>query len=76
MALFGRRRRKSLTDLLDQRAQLIAELEAVDADAAWTAASDDKVELAESARLRRQADALRRSLATLDADIAAARAES
>ena len=75
MPLFGRggrRSRKTFAELVEERAQLVAELEAIDADAAWTAASDDRVELAESSRLRRQADALRRSIADLDRRIAEA----
>jgi hypothetical protein len=72
MGLF-RRRRTDLASLLDKRAQLIAELEAVDADAAWTSVSDDAAELAEARSLRRQADALRRALAELDDRIAAER---
>ncbi|HEX2289926.1 MAG TPA: hypothetical protein VHH53_06975 [Pseudonocardiaceae bacterium] len=51
---------------------LLAEIEAVDADAAWTSVSDDPAELAESQSLRRQADALRRALADLDRQIASA----
>ena len=72
MGLF-RRRPADLGALLERRAQLVAELEAVDADAAWTAVSDDPGELAESAGLRRQTDGLRRALADLDRRIAAAR---
>jgi hypothetical protein len=71
MGLF-RRRPPDLAKLLDKRAQLAAELEAVDEDAAWTSVSDDAAELAESASLRRQTDALRRALADLDRQIAAA----
>jgi transcription elongation GreA/GreB family factor len=66
MALF-RRKQPTAAELLEQRAQLVAELEAIDADAAWAAASDDRAELADAAQLRRQADALRRSIADLDA---------
>ncbi len=72
MGLF-RRRPPDLAALLERRAQLVAELEAVDEDAAWTAVSDDPAELAESASLRRQTDALRRALADLDRRIADAR---
>jgi transcription elongation GreA/GreB family factor len=67
MPLFGRGRRgKTFAELVEERAQLVAELEAIDADVAWTAASDDRMELAESSSLRKQADALRRSIAELD----------
>lgn len=72
MGLF-RRRRPNLADLLERRAQLAAEIEAVEADAAWTAVSDDAAELAEARSLRRQTDALRRALADLDHQIASAR---
>lgn len=72
MGLF-RRRPPDLARLMERRAQLVAELEAVDADAAWTAASEDREELAESRSLRRQTDALKRALADLDRQIAAAR---
>jgi len=72
MGLF-RRRRPDLAALLERRAQLEAELEAVDADAAWTSVSDDPGELADARSLRRQADALRRALAELDGRIAAER---
>ena len=72
MGLF-RRRPPDLTRLLERRAQLVAELEAVDADAAWTSVSDDLEELAEGRSLRRQTDALRRALADLDRQIATAR---
>lgn len=72
MGLF-RRRPPDLASLLERRAQLAAELEAVDADAAWTALSDDRTELAESAALRRQTEALRRALDDLDRRIAAER---
>ena len=71
MGLF-RRRRPDLATLLERRAQLLAEIEAVDADAAWTAVSDDPEELADSRSLRLQTDALRRALVDLDAQIAAA----
>jgi hypothetical protein len=71
MGLF-RRRPPNLTRLMERRAQLVAELEAVDADAAWTAVSDEAEELAESRSLRRQAVALRRALADLDRQIDAA----
>ena len=71
MGLF-RRRLPNLAMLMERRAQLMAELEAVDADAAWTAVSDEAEELAESRSLRRQADALRRALADLDRQIDAA----
>jgi len=70
---FFRRRPPDLTTLLERRAQLLAEIEAVDADAAWTSVSDDALELAESQSLRRQTDALRRALADLDRQIADAR---
>ena len=72
MGLF-RRRPADLTKLMERRAQLVAELEAVDADAAWTSVSDDPEELAEGRSLRRQTDALRRALADLDRQIATAR---
>jgi hypothetical protein len=72
MGLF-RRRPPDLATLMERRAQLVAEIEAVDADAAWTSVSDDAAELAESRSLRRQTDALRRALADLDRQIAAAR---
>lgn len=65
MPLF-RRRRKTFAELVEERAQLVAELQAIDEDVAWTAASDDRIELAESSSLRKQADALRRSIADLD----------
>jgi hypothetical protein len=71
MGLF-RRRPPNLSTLMERRAQLMAELEAVDADAAWTAVSDEAEELAESRSLRRQADALRRALADLERQIDAA----
>ena len=71
MGLF-RRRPPDLASLLERRAQLLAEIEAVDADATWTSVSDDQAELAESRSLRRQTDALRRALADLDRQIAAA----
>lgn len=71
MGLF-RRRLPDLATLMERRAQLVAEIEAVDADAAWTSVSDDAAELAESRSLRRQTDALRRALADLDRQIAAA----
>ena len=73
MAIFRRRRPENLVALIEQRAQLVAELEQVDADAAWSAASDDRLELADANDLRRQADALRRSLADLDQRIDQAR---
>jgi hypothetical protein len=72
MGLF-RRRRPDLASLVERRAQLVAELEVVDADAAWAAVSDDAAELADARSLRRQTDALRRPLADLDRQIAAAR---
>jgi hypothetical protein len=72
MGLF-RRRRQDLASLLERRAQLVAELEVVDADAAWASVSDDAGELADGRALRRQTDALRRALADLDRQIAAAR---
>jgi hypothetical protein len=68
-----RRRPPDLATLLQRRAQLMAEIEAVDEDAAWTAVSDDAGELAESQSLRRQTEALRRALADLDRRIAAER---
>ena len=71
MGLF-RRRPPDLATLMERRAQLMAEIEAVDADAAWTSVSDDAAELAESRSLRRQTDALRRALADLDRQIAVA----
>lgn len=70
MGLF-RRRPPDLATLMERRAQLVAEIEAVDTDAAWTSVSDDAAELAESRSLRRQTDALRRALADLDRQIAA-----
>ena len=73
MALFRRKRGENLPDLLERRAQIAAELEQVEADAAWSAASDDRLDLADAHDLRRQADALRRSLGDLDARIDAAR---
>jgi hypothetical protein len=72
MGLF-RRRPPDLARLLERREQVLAEIEAVDADAAWTSVSDDAAEIAESRSLRRQTDALRRALADLDRQIAAAR---
>ncbi len=74
MGLF-RRRPPNLATLMERRAQLVAEIEAVDADAAWTSVSDDAAELAESRSLRRQTDALRRALADLDRQIAAAQGQ-
>ena len=74
MGLF-RRRPPDLASLMERRAQLVAELEAVDADAAWTSVSDDQEELAEGRSLRRQADALRRALADLDRQIASAQGQ-
>jgi hypothetical protein len=68
-----RRRPPNLATLLERRAQLVAEIEAVDEDAAWTAVSDDAAELAEAASLRGQTGALRRALADLDRRIAAER---
>jgi hypothetical protein len=65
-----RRKRSTPEALHAERAQLLAELEALDADAAWNAASDDRSELAEASRLKRQADALRRSISDLDRRIA------
>lgn len=70
---FLRRRPPNLARLLERREQLLAEIEAVDADAAWTSVSDDAAELAEAKSLRRQTDALRRGLADLDRQIAAVR---
>ena len=75
MGLF-RRRPPDLATLMERRAQLVAEIEAVDADAAWTSVSDDAAELAESRSLRRQTDALRRALADLDRQIAVAQERS
>jgi hypothetical protein len=72
MGLF-RRRPPNLATLLEKRAQLLAEIEAVDEEAAWTAVSDDAAELAESTSLRRQTGALRRALADLDRQISAER---
>jgi hypothetical protein len=72
MGLF-RRRPPNLATLLERRAQLVAEIEAVDEDAAWTAVSDDPSELTESQSLRRQTEALRRALADLDRQILDAR---
>ncbi len=72
MGLF-RRRRPDLASLLERRAQLVEEIGAVDADAAWASVSDDAAELAEAQSLRRQAEALRRALADLDRQIAAER---
>ncbi|HYH49537.1 MAG TPA: hypothetical protein VEG38_08320 [Acidimicrobiia bacterium] len=72
MGLF-RRRPADINRLLERREQLVAELEAVDADATWTSVSDDLEELAESRSLRRQTDALREALSDLDRQIAAAR---
>ena len=71
MRLF-RRRPEDISALFAKRSQLLAEIEAIEADAAWTAASDDNFDLAESRRLKRQADALRRSLVDLDERIVAA----
>jgi hypothetical protein len=68
-----RRRPPDLATLLERRAQLVAEIDAVDEDAAWTGVSDDVAELAESQSLRRQTEALRRALADLDRRIAAER---
>lgn len=70
---FFRRRRPDLVSLLERRAQLVAELEVVDADAAWAGVSDDATELADARSLQRQTEALRRALADLDGQIAAAR---
>ena len=72
MGLF-RRRRPDLASLLERRAQLLAEIETVDADATWASVSDDQAELADARSLRRQTDALRRALTDLDNQIAAAR---
>ncbi len=74
MGLF-RRRPPNLATLIERRAQLMAEIEAVDADAAWTSVSDEAEELAESRLLRRQTDALRRALVDLDRQIAAAQGQ-
>jgi hypothetical protein len=74
MGLF-RRRRPDLASLLERRAQLVAELEVVDADATWGSVSDDGEELADARSLRRQTDALRRALADLDRQIAAERGQ-
>ena len=73
MPLFRRRRPEDLAGLIEQRQQLAAELAQVDADAAWATTSDDMLEAAEGRELRRQADALRRSIADLDDRIIAAR---
>ena len=70
---FFRRRPPDLATMMERRAQLVAEIEAVDADAAWTSVSDDAAEVAESRSLRRQTEALRRALADLDRQITAAR---
>ena len=72
MGLF-RRRPPDLASLLERRAQLVEEMETVEADAAWAGVSDDPGELADSQSLHRQTDALRRALADLDRRIAAAR---
>ena len=66
MPLFRRQGKKTFAQLVEERAQLVAELQAIDEDVAWTGASDDRMELAESSSLRRQADALRKSIADLD----------
>jgi hypothetical protein len=68
MGLF-RRRPPDLASLLERRAQLLAEIEAVDADATWASVSDDQAELADARSLRRQTDALRRALTDLDGQI-------
>lgn len=73
MGLFRRRRPVDLQRLLEQRAQLVEELDVVQSDAAWAGVSDDQEELAGSRALQRQADALRRALADLDRSIASAR---
>ena len=74
MALFRRRPKAGdIPRLMEQRDQLAAELEQLDADAAWASASDDQLELADGRDLRRQADALRRSIAEIDRRIEAAR---
>jgi hypothetical protein len=70
---FFRPRPPDLAKLEARREQLLAEIEVVDADAAWTSLSDDTLELAEGSSLRRQTDALRRALADLDHQIADAR---
>jgi hypothetical protein len=75
MGLF-RRRPPDLDRLLERRQQLVAELDAVDGDAAWASVSDDPEELADSRSLRRQTDALRRALADLDRQIAVARRQN
>jgi hypothetical protein len=75
MGLF-RRRPPDLASLLERRVQLLAEIEAVDADATWASVSDDQAELADARSLRRQTDALRRALTDLDDQIAAARQRS
>lgn len=72
MGLF-RRRPPNLAALLERREQLLAEIETVEADATWASVSDDAEELADGRSLRRQTDALRRALADLDQQIAAAR---
>ena len=66
---FFRRRPPDLATLMERRAQLVAEIEAVDADATWASVSDDQAELADARSLRRQTDALRRALADLDGQI-------
>jgi hypothetical protein len=74
MGIFRRRPRPAdLERLLEQRAQLLAELDVVQSDAAWAGVSDDREDLAGSKALGRQADALRRALTDLDRNIAAAR---
>jgi hypothetical protein len=64
------RRRGDPTELVaqltTQREQLVAELEVVEADAAWTRASDSVAERAEGEKLVRQAAALRAELGRLD----------
>ena len=67
-----RRRPPDLATLLARRAQLVAELEAVE-DGAWTAVWDHAEELAESRSLRRQTEGLHRALADLNRRIAAER---
>ncbi len=64
------RRRSDPAELVAQltaeREQLVAELEVVEADAAWTRASDTVSERAEGEKLARQAAALRAELGRLD----------
>ena len=73
MPFFRRRRPENLAGLIEQRQQLAAELAQVDEDAAWASTSDDPLEASDGRELRRQADALRRSIADLDTRIEGAR---